>query len=299
MARSIIFGSNGYIGRHMTSALRASGQSVVGVGIEDQTIGETDAYHQVDCTDSEKLLDLDFDVDAVYVFAGYTGTQAGFTEYKRFLDLNDRVLLNILNAVRISEHNPRIVFPSTRLVYKGVEKTPLVETSEKEAKTLYAQNKLSCESYLNMFANAFGIEYTIFRICVPYGNIFGGEYSYGTIGFFLKMARSGKRISLYGDGNLMRTFSHVEDITAAIIATLKRPESVNQTYNIGGNDDMSLFDIAQIIATKYSIGVEFAPWPQAALKIESGDTIFNDQKIRALTGLSYTNNFAEWVNTLD
>ena len=299
MSRSIIFGSNGYIGRHLTSALRTNGQSVTGVGIEDEAVGEIDAYLQVDCTDQDKLLNLDFDVDAVYVFTGHTGTQAGFTEYQKFLDLNDRVLLNILNAVRISDYNPRIVFPSTRLVYKGVEKTPLVENAEKEAKTLYAQNKLSCESYLQMFANVFGIEYTTFRICVPYGNIFGGEYSYGTIGFFLKLARSGKNISLYGDGSLMRTFSHVEDITTAIIETLKRPGSVNQIYNIGGNDNMSLLDAAQVIAKKYGVGVEFAPWPEAALKIESGDTIFNDQKIKALTGLSYANNFVEWIDTLD
>ena len=299
MSQSILFGSNGYIGRHLTSALRASGQFVIGVGIEDQAVGEIDTYLQINCTDQKKLLNIDFDVDAVYVFAGLTGTQAGFTEYQKFLDLNDRVLLNILNAVRISGYNPRIVFPSTRLVYKGVEKTPLVETAEKEAKTLYAQNKLSCESYLQMFANAFGIEYTTFRICVPYGNIFGGEYSYGTIGFFLNLARSGKNILLYGDGSLMRTFSHVEDITAAIIETLKRSGSVNQIYNIGGNDNISLLDVAQIIAKKYGVGVEFAPWPEAALKIESGDTIFNDQKIKALTGLSYTNDFLQWINALD
>ena len=116
--------------------------------------------------------------------------------------------------------------------YKGIEKTPLIETAEKQAKTLYAQNKLSCESYLNMFANAFGMEYTTFRICVPYGNIFGDDYSYGTIGFFLKMAQSGKNISLYGDGSLMRTFTHVEDITNAIITTVSRPESVNEVYNL-------------------------------------------------------------------
>lgn len=281
------------------SALVGEDHSVTGVGIEDKAMGHLDSYHQIDCTQRDQLAVLDFEVDRIFVFAGLTGTHTGFSEYDSFLDRNDRVLLNILDAVRLSGHKPRIVFPSTRLVYKGLSKTPLVETAQKEAKTVYAQNKLSCESYLRMFANAFEIDYTVFRICVPYGNAFDGEYSYGTIGFFLKTARSGNNISLYGDGTMMRTFTHVLDLTTAMITALESSKSVNQVYNIGGNDAITLLEVATLIAKKYGVGVEFSEWPEAAKKIESGDTIFDDSKIRELPGLQYNHNIADWINGLD
>lgn len=299
MTRAIVFGCNGYIGQHLVSELRSSGHTVMGIGIEDAASREIDEYRQIDCTNPALLQDLDYDVNEVYVFTGYTGTQAGFTEYGRFLNLNDLVLLNILNAVRLSGHNPRIVFPSTRLVYKGVEKTPLLETAEKEAKTVYAQNKLSCESYLKIFANAYSMEFTVFRICVPFGNMFDGDYSYGTIGFFLNMAKSGKNILLYGDGAMMRTFTHVKDLSAAMLAVVKNPGSVNEVYNIGGNDNLSLLEIAKVIAQKYGVSVEFTPWPDAALKIESGDTIFDDRKLQTLTDFNYTYDLKSWISDLD
>ncbi|MBK6876269.1 MAG: hypothetical protein IPG99_07415 [Ignavibacteria bacterium] len=49
---------------------------------------------------------------------------------------------------------------------------------------------------IEAFSNMFEMDYTIFRICVPYGNKFGSSYSYGTIGFFYQ-AESGKRCNQF------------------------------------------------------------------------------------------------------
>ena len=66
-------------------------------------------------------------------------------------------LLNLLDHLKTLEHKPKIIFPSTRLVYKGKIGIDLTESSEKEFKTIYASSKYNGELYLNMYHNLYNI----------------------------------------------------------------------------------------------------------------------------------------------
>ena len=184
------------------------------------------------------------------------------------------------------------------MVYKGVKDYPLKETAEKEAKTIYAQNKLACEQYLKMCQNYYGIDYTVFRIGVPYGNLLDDNYSYGTLGFFLDKVKNKEDITLYGDGSQKRTFTHVGDIAQIIVGSLAIDNMKNNIYNIGSNDNLSLIKVAQTIAHKYALGVDFVEWPEEALKIESGDTIFDDSKLQKSFTYLYQYKIEEWLKGL-
>jgi UDP-glucose 4-epimerase len=214
------------------------------------------------------------------MFAGLTGTYNGFNEYENFISINELGLLNLLDAIKNSEYRPKVIFPSTRLVYKGVDKS-LKEDDLKECKTIYAANKLACEGYLQAYHDSFDIPYTIFRICLPYGNLLSTDYSFGTVGFFIRQAKAGKDITLYGGGNIKRTFTHMEDLCYQIIEGSFQHESNGQTYNVGG-ETLSLHDAAEIIAAKYGTKVTEIPWPERDLRIESSHTYFDDTKIRSL-----------------
>ena len=87
--------------------------------------------------------------------------------------------------MRKAKSTAKIVFPSTRLVYKGKDE-PLLENDTKEFKTIYSINKYACEQYLKMYSDVFDIRYCIFRICVPYGSLLDGVSSYGTAEFFIE-----------------------------------------------------------------------------------------------------------------
>ena len=137
------------------------------------------------------------------------------------------------------------------------------------------------------------VEHTIFRICVPYGNLIDEVYSYGTIGFFINRATKGENITIYGDGSLKRTFTHVRDITESIFRTLEFDAS-----NIGSNDNLSLLDVATLVARKYNVNVEFVDWPEAALKIESGDTIFDGSKLNQTINYRSKESLKEWVSNI-
>ena len=279
MKECAIIGSKGYIGRHLEWYL-----SQMGITAEcyDVVPSQEENYTQVDLTDKQSVANINLDVDYIFMFAGLTGTWAGFDKFVPFVNINEIGLLNLLDAIRLSPYRPKVVFPSSRLVYKGIDH-PLKESDEKDAKTIYAVNKLACEHYLDIYHQCFDIPYTVFRICVPYGNLLGTDYSFGTVGFFIKMASTGKDITLYGGGSIKRTFTHMEDLCYQVISGAFADESNGEIFNIGG-ETYSLYDAASIIAKKYGTGVKAVEWPARDIKIESGDTYFDDCKIQGLLG---------------
>jgi len=289
-----ILGANGYLGRHLVYYLNMKGYQVYAYDIQpvkNTNIPDEVPYEQFDiCNDYAHVR---FDVDYLFVFSGITGTKNGFDNYKTFIEVNEIGILNVLSRVKDLEVKPKIIFPSTRLVYKGQD-YPLPENAEKEAKTIYAANKLACEQYLKMYANCFDIKYTVYRICVPYGNQFDGEFSYGTVGAFLNRAKGGGTITLYGDGSIKRTLTHVMSICQQIADSMMIAQSDNNIYNITG-ETFSLRELAEKIAAIYGTPVVFVPWNEIDWKIESGSTEFDGSYMEGVIKIDKKWNFDLWL----
>lgn len=280
-----IIGANGYIGKHLAFYLNHMGMTPMCYDIQEE---KRENYKKVDLTDKDSVKSIDLNVDYIFMFAGLTGTYAGFDKYETYNAINEIGLLNLLDAIRKSEYRPKVIFPSTRLVYKGVDKA-LKEGDEKETKTIYAVNKIACEGLLQAYKASFDIPYAVFRICIPYGNLLSTDYSFGTVGFFIKQASAGKDITLYGGGNIKRTFTHMEDLCYQVVEGAFNPNSNGEIYNIGG-ETYSLREAAEIVAAKFGTNVVDVPWPERDLRIESDHTYFDDTKIRKLL------NFGEYKN---
>ena len=275
MKRAIIIGANSYIARNMIHVLgdRKGAEVVALYDCQSEHSDGASNYRQIDILDETSLALVDLDVDLIFFFAGKTGTAAGFENYDLFIDVNEKGLLNLLSAYRKQQSRAKIIFPSSRLVYKG-KKGALKEDSEKEFKTVYAINKFACEQYLKMYATSFDVRYCIFRICVPYGTLIPGASSYGTAEFMLERAQAGNNISLYGDGSVRRTLTYIKDLCETMLLGALSSECENDVFNIGG-EDYSLFEMASLIVEKYKVSIEFEEWPELAQKIESGDTVFD------------------------
>ncbi|HEV9038503.1 MAG TPA: NAD(P)-dependent oxidoreductase, partial [Puia sp.] len=197
--RTAILGANGYIGKHLAHFLAAHGWDVHSYGHRNEPGLPGLRYTPLDVREASAFKKLDTDVDLVFYLPGITGTIKGYDDYDNYIDVNEKGLLHLLDRLRRNrQHHTRVVYPSSRLVYKGQKNLPLTEDAEKEFKTIYALNKWFGECALRQYAEYFDIPFTIFRICVPYANLFEGAYGYGTVGFFLNKASSGNPISLYG-----------------------------------------------------------------------------------------------------
>ena len=293
MKKCAVIGGKGYIGKHLAFYLKSRGFDVM---TYDVIPCDDENYQRVDMTNVDSVSQIDLDVDYIFMFAGLTGTYAGFDAYEKYININEIALLNLLDAIRKSEFKSKVIFPSTRLVYKGYDKA-LKEEDEKESKTIYAANKIACEGYLQAYHDSFDIPYTVFRICIPYGNMLSTDYSFGTVGFFIKQAKAGKDITLYGGGNIKRTFTHMEDLCYQVVEGTFNPDSTGKIYNVGG-ETLSLCEAATIIAKKYGVDAKAVPWPERDLRIESDHTYFDDSKIQALLHLKPYKRLIDFSNDL-
>lgn len=281
----IVLGSTGYIGSHIIKVLGSNGYQI-----------QSDASLKgckYDLSDSSLANLFDWDVSTVFFLAGRSGTKASFSDPSSYIRDNVNVLTNVLSAIRSSGAKPRIVYPSTRLVYKG-SNSILPESSKKECRTLYSALKTCCESILEAYHFAFDIPYTVIRIGVPYGNMHGKPYSYGTIGIMAKQALGDGRITLFGNGALIRTFTHINDLCYAIILAAESANASCKVLNLSG-ENKTLHEVASLIATKLGATVSQINWPDEDLRIESGSTAFDDKEIIKAIGPFQRYNLSDWI----
>ncbi|MCL2819431.1 MAG: SDR family oxidoreductase [Oscillospiraceae bacterium] len=290
-----IIGANSYIARNMVYVLnnRYAGYDILLYDYQDSFADGASGYKKINVLCTESIQEIDLDVDLVFVFTGKTGTAVGFDEYESFIDLNEKALLNILSEYHRQKSKAKIIYPSTRLVYKGLA-GQLKEDSEKEFKTIYAVNKYASEQYLKIYSSAYGVRYCIFRACVPYGSFIHGASSYGTAEFMLGRAQKGEEIVLFGDGSARRTLTYIEDLCESMILGALSTSCENDVFNIGG-EDYSLNEMASLIADKYGVPVKYEDWPEMALKVESGDTVFDSGKLDGIIKYNRNMTFKDWL----
>lgn len=291
----VVIGANSYIARNLIIKIKEKYEraELKLYGRSARQLDNIENYTSIDIFNLQEIKTIDFDCDVVFLFIGKTGSANGFDEFDTFIDSNERTILNVLNEYRRQNSNAKIIFPSTRLVYKG-KIGPQKEDAEKEFKTIYAINKYACEQYLEQYHRVFGVQYCVFRICIPYGSLIKGASSYGTAEFMLSKARNGDNITLYGDGSVRRTLTYIEDLCNVLIEGALSEHCKNDVFNIGG-EDYSLKEMALPIAEKYGVGIDYIDYPIIAEKIESGDTVFDDQKLQAVISYDYNGRYLEWI----
>lgn len=291
MKKIVVIGSNGYIARNLIYFIKNKEDvKIYGYDIQEQSVIDIE-YQQINLMNKETIELINTDVDFIYMFSGMTGVKQGFDEYEKFIDVNEKGLLALLNKMVKSKSEARIMFPSTRLVYKGKKDSPLKEDDILECNSIYGVTKLACENILKVYQKAFDIKYTVFRICVPYGDLLSGNPSYGTIGIFKKSLHENGFITIYGDGKQKRSFIHIKDLCRALLFIENNIHTINQIINVGGNDCLSILDISQILIKKGG-SIKYVPFPELDEKIETGDTIFDDSKLLNL-GFQYKHNLNE------
>lgn len=294
--RVVVLGACGYLGRHLVRELAARGVDLVQSSRGPRPAVDAGTYVSADVRDRAAIARLVDGATQVYVAAGLTGTAAGFERYQELLEVNELGLQHVLDAVRRQGSRAKVVFPSSRLVYRG-RPGLLTESDELEARTPYALNKLAGERLLTMYAGAFGVRAVTFRIGVAYGeDVPGHAPAHGTVSAFQERAARGQDLVVYGDGQQRRSLVHIADAAAWMVAGAGDARTDGGIFNVGGPDDRSVQQIAAAVASRHGVAVRSEPWPALALAIESGDTVFDSSKLAAIVDRPWRHRFDAWLS---
>lgn len=153
----------------------------------------------------------------------------------RFLDIcNDA-------AVR------KIVFASSGgTVYGQADGHPIPETAPTHPISAYGVGKLAIEKYLSLYHHLYGLEYLALRVANAYGPRQSVLKRQGVVAAMLDHALAGKSLEIWGTGEVVRDFVHIDDVVTAFLwaATYDGPHSV---MNVGSGVGRSINQVASDI----------------------------------------------------
>jgi UDP-glucose 4-epimerase len=171
-------------------------------------------------------------------------------------ELNARGTLNVLEAVREAGVT-RLIYASTIWVYDGAGVPEVDEDAPLGAPAhLYTATKLAGEHYCRSYAELYGLEPTILRFGIPYGP---RARPAAVIPAFVGKAMRGEALTVAGTGEQSRRFVYVEDLAEGVVRALD-PAAANRTYNLVGDEDVSVREIAETVrALVRPVPIEHVP----------------------------------------
>jgi CDP-paratose 2-epimerase len=190
----------------------------------------------------------------VFHFAAQVAVTTSLTNPYLDFEVNALGSLNVLEAIRNTDHRPSMVFTSTNKVYGHMEELGLVLNNNRyepeyapikrrgisEAANLSFHSPYGCtkgvaDQYTLDYARTFGLKTVVFRMSCIYGPHQYGNEDQGWVAHFLIQALKNKAITVYGDGKQVRDILFVEDLVNALLLAQENMTTLSgNAFNMGG-----------------------------------------------------------------
>ena len=186
---------------------------------------------------------LSYQFDYVFHYAAVVGVSR--TLENPVMVLKD--IEGIRNVLDLSKNTgvKRVFYSSSSEVYGEPVTIPQYEeTTPLNSRLPYAVVKNVGEAFCRSYYQEFGLPYSVFRFFNTYGP---GQSEDFVVPRFLRAAMQAEPIHIYGDGSQTRTFCYVDDNIEATMAIMDDPSSLNQTVNIGSDEELSILELAKLV----------------------------------------------------
>lgn len=126
--------------------------------------------------------------------------------------------LHLLELCRASNVGKIVFISSGGTVYGPVAKIPTPETAATNPVSAYGISKLAIEKYIQLYHHLYDIDYRILRLANPYGQFQNPNRRQGIIAALMDRVMRGQELEIWGSGDVVRDFVHIDDVVRAIIA---------------------------------------------------------------------------------
>ena len=266
---ALITGGAGFIGANLTHRLVAEGHRVLvydnlsRLGAKQNLDwlraqwGDRWTLIQADVRDSEALHRAAADADVIYHLASQVAVTTSVQDPRLDFEVNALGTFNVLEAARLSERRPIVIYASTNKVYGGMEDVAVIEGETgysyrdhqhgiSEAHPLdfhspYGCSKGAGDQYVRDYARIYELPTVVLRQSCIYGPRQFGVEDQGWVAWFLIAAVTGKPITIYGDGKQVRDLLWVDDLMDLYETVVQKIDvAAGQVYNAGGGPENTL-----------------------------------------------------------
>jgi len=255
---AVVTGFAGFIGTTFSKKLLDEGWKVYGIDkfthVSNNALvrnrHENFTYENKDITEVTWLPEC----DVIFNFAAESDVDIGNQSCGRFITSNIdgvRNLLDIINKRIVLRADKPLFFQiSTDEVYGDLSEGVFDESAELKPSNPYSATKAAADLLIQSYARTFGIEYIIARPSNNYGYY---QYPEKLIPLAVKRLSRGKKIKLHNQGKPIRTWTHSEDTTNALLTLYEKAER-NRVYNISSEYEQSNLDTVTKIINAYYMG---------------------------------------------
>jgi len=243
----LVTGGAGFIGTNLIERLLKDGHNVV--SLDNYQTGKVEneidgcEYHTVDIRDS---IDFDFfmpEPDVVFHLAALARIQPSFEYPELTFETNVLGTMNLCSWVK--EKGCPIVYAGSSSSHGDVFANP------------YTFTKYQGEEIIEMFHKVYGVQTAICRFYNVYGpkQLTEGEYC-TVIGIFERQLAEGTELTITGDGEQRRDFTHVTDIVDGFVKAgeylISNSDKGGETFELGRGENYSINVIAQSFDAGYT-----------------------------------------------
>ncbi len=249
----LVTGAAGFIGSHVCKHLLKQGHQVV--GLDDLSGGFRDyvppgvKFVEGSVADAPLVQKLFTQHQFEHVFHLAAYAAEGLSHFIKHFNYTNNLLgsVNLINA-SVNHDVKCFVFTSSIAVY-GKNQLPMTEDAVPQPEDPYGIAKYAVELDLKEAHEMFGLNHVVFRPHNVYGEFqnIGDRYR-NVIGIFMNQIMQGQPMTIFGDGRQTRAFSYIDDVAPVIAASIARPESYNQVFNVGADKPYSVNELATVVA---------------------------------------------------
>jgi UDP-glucose 4-epimerase len=266
--RVVVTGGAGFIGSHVAEQLVVEGHNVLVIddlsGGFEENIPKGAQFERRSVNAELDSLFNTWRPEVIYHLAAYAAE--GLSHHIPLFNYGNNLqgTVNLLSAAyRCGVRH--LVFTSSIAVYGHSvhHQTPFTEETPCAPCDPYGVAKLACEYHISAFQQYYGRpNYTIFR---PH-NVFGPRQNIAdpyrnVVGIFMLKAMRNEPLPIFGDGSQSRSFSYISAVARCIALAPFIDAAVNRTFNIGGDESLTVLDLAKAICEVMNISHNFSLLP--------------------------------------
>ncbi len=203
-------------------------------------------FHKVDIcnqADVEGVIN-ERSIDVIANFAAESHVDRSIESSYEFLNTNVMGTQNLLDLAK--KHGvKRYLQVSTDEVYGAIPKGSWEEDEPLKPNSPYSASKAGADLLVLAYGRTYGLNVGITRCCNNYGL---RQFPEKIIPLFVSNLIDGKRVPIYGDGNQIREWIHVDDHCRAVFSVLQNGKP-GEIYNIAGMDEFRNIELARKIIT--------------------------------------------------
>jgi UDP-glucose 4-epimerase len=248
--KTLVTGSAGFIGTHVSRALLDEGFEVTGYDQRESSVPEIETVVG-DLLDAETLTDAVRGQDVVVHIGAIGDVYLAATNPELAAAVNVTGSTNIALAAEAA--GARVVYASTWEVYGDPVYEPVDEKHPCEPDHPYNITKLGGERMLLACDRLRGVPVLALRMGTAYGL---GMRPNSVFEIFIEKARNGEPITIQGDGSQGRQFTHVRDIARAFVAAAKS-EVRGMPLNVVSPEMISIKQLADMVTERFPTEVTY------------------------------------------